>query len=154
MLIVLNTACSVPQQTYQASQLQSIPLELTTQRGNQQVFFDGDEIQFLLSLGSNAYIYLYHIDASNNLRQILPSKEQSSNYYSSGYFLTIPEYDDHYRFKVSRPFGEETMWAIASDQSTILDHRTLSIEEIKKKIRQASRLAYGEYELKFKTRER
>lgn len=153
-VILHVTACSVSSESQLASDLQSIPLELTTHLGDQQQFVEGDEIQFLLSLGRDAYIYMYYIDASNKVTQILPNMEQGNNHYLSGYFLTIPEYENHYRFTVNEPFGEEAVWVIASDRSIDIDGRGMSIEDIRKKIRQGSGQAYGEYDLKIITRKK
>ena len=57
------SACSVNDIIAEATDnnnLESIPLDLTTHLGDQQKFVDGDEIQFLLSLGQDAYIYMYY----------------------------------------------------------------------------------------------
>ncbi len=152
LLIPCFTACSVSPESPLTPGLDSIPVELTTQLGDQQVFFEGDEIQFLLSLGSDAYIYMYYIDASNNMLQILPSDRQIDNHYSSGYFLTIPEYEPHYRFMVREPFGEQTIWIFASDRWLDINGTDNSIKTIRQNIKQASKQAYGEYELKITTR--
>ena len=154
VLTLCFTACSVSLGPQPLSQLESIPLELTTHLGDQQIYFEGDEIQFLLSLGSEAYIYMYYINANGNILQLLPDNEQISNHYLPGYFLTIPEYDNHYRFTVSQPFGEQSIWVFASDRSIAMDIKNVSITAIKQKIKQASKKAYGEYELKIATREK
>ena len=122
--------------------------------GDQQQFVEGDEIQFLLSLGSNAFIYMYYVDAENNLKQILPNQNQGSNYYKTGYFLTIPEYDNGYRFIINKPFGEEFIWVFASDQLISLNKNDDSIVRIKGKIKQESRQAYGESVLKIISRKK
>ena len=69
-------------------------------------------------------------------------------------FLTIPEYDNLYRFTVKKPFGEETIWIFASDRSIALNDTTLSINEVKQKIKQSSTLAFGQYEFKMETHAR
>lgn len=134
--------------------LDPIPLELTTHLGDQQLFVEGDEIQLLLSIGQDAYVYMIYIDASDNITQILPNPNQRSHFYSAGYFLTIPEYENLYRFTISEPFGEETIWVFASDQSITLDQSLGDIESIKKKIKQSSMKTYGEYSLRITTREK
>ena len=80
LVAVLLAGCSVSNKNTAAdsAKLESIPLELTTHLGDQQQFVEGDEIQFLLSLGQDAYIYMYYTDAANKLTQILPSKNQQS----------------------------------------------------------------------------
>ena len=74
VLLLLATACSLSTQTHSSLALQTIPVELTTHLGDQQQFIDGDEIQFLLSLGSDAYIYMYYIDASIRLQKYCQMK--------------------------------------------------------------------------------
>lgn len=135
-----------------SKELVSIPLELTTHLGDQQQFIEGDEIQFLLSLGQDAYIYMLYLDASGAITQVLPNVNQQSHFYSAGYFLTIPEYENLYRFTISEPFGEESVWVIASDQSIPLDLSLDKIDSIKDVIKNASRQAYGEYALRITTR--
>lgn len=132
--------------------LRSIPLELTTHLGDQQAFSAGDEIQFLLSLGSDAYIYLYYVDAENHITQVLPSKNQPSNFYSAGYFLTIPEYENNYRFTISQPFGHESIWVFASDQLIPSVQSSDDIDDYRSQIKHQAKHAYGEYELKIITK--
>ena len=158
-LTLLLFGCSSLQKTDSLiSNLNSIPLELTTHLGDQQQFIEGDEIQFLLSLGSDAYIYMVYLDAKNNITQILPNKNQPGNFYFAGYFLTIPEYDNGYRFTISQPFGNESVWVFASDQlitQSSLDSSMLdSIEDYKKKLQKLSKKAYGEYELRIVTKKK
>lgn len=92
-----------------------IPLELTTHLGNPDTFRSGDEIQLLLSLGDDAYIYLYHETVSGELVQLLPSPKQSSSFYRAGYFLTVPEYEQGYRFVVEPPYGRHRFYLYASN---------------------------------------
>ncbi|MFV9616712.1 MAG: DUF4384 domain-containing protein, partial [Gammaproteobacteria bacterium] len=150
-LVFFLLSCSASHMDINSSELQNIPVELTTHLGYQQQFVEGDEIQFLLSLGSYAYIYMYYINAEDDLVQILPNQNQRSNYYSAGYFLTIPEYDNGYRFIINKPFGDEFIWIFASDQSITLNKNDNSIARIKEKIKQESKQAYGEYVLKITT---
>ena len=158
-LTLLLCGCSALHKTDSlASELHPIPLELTTHLGDQQQFIEGDEIQFLLSLGSDAYIYMVYLDAKNNITQILPNKNQPGNFYSAGYFLTIPEYVNGYRFIISQPFGDESVWVFASDQlitqSSLENNIASSIEGYKKELQKRSKKAYGEYELRIVTKKK
>lgn len=157
LLFVSITACNANHNvanTPTNTALESIPLSLTTHLGYQQNFIEGDELQFLMSLGQDAFIYMYYIDAKDDIKQILPSENQSSNYYSAGYFLTIPNYKKHYRFIIGEPYGDEEIWLLASDQSVILESYDRSIEVIRKKIKQGSTQYYGEYMLPINTQKR
>lgn len=137
-----------------SAELESIPLELTTHLGDQQQFVGGDEIQFLLSLGEDAYIYMYYVDATKNIRQILPNENQQTNFYAAGYFLTIPEYENLYRFTISEPFGDESIWVFASDKSITIKQSPASIESIKQLIKKSSEKAYGDYVFRITTRKK
>lgn len=144
--------------------LQPVALQLTTHLGDQQAFVAGDEIQFLLSLDRSAFIYMYYIDADNHISQILPNQNHQNNYYSAGYYQAVPASDIPYRFTINKPFGKETIWVIASDQSIRLETTynsignlkqiNASIDAIKAKIKQQSREVYGNYALKITTREK
>ncbi len=155
LLTLCIIGCSVANNTASTSssnELDSIPLELTTHLADQQQFVEGDEIQFLLSLGQDAYIYMFYLDAKGSITQILPNENQHSHFYSAGYFLTIPEYENHYRFTISEPFGEESIWIIASDRSITLPASADSLADIRRVIKHSSRQAYGEYVLSITTR--
>jgi len=144
--VLFLTACTIrDNKAIQTHELAAVPLELTTHLGGKREFIRGDEIQFLLSLGNDAYIYMYYIDAEKNITQILPNKSQRSNHYLAGYFLTIPEYNDDYRFLVREPFGEEKIWIVASDQSIDISASDKTIETIKQEIKEKSKREYGEY---------
>ncbi len=154
MLILCFHGCSTSNSagTSENTELTTIPLELTTHLGDQQLFIEGDEIQFLLSIGKDAYVYMIYIDASEKITQILPNPNQRSHFYSAGYFLTIPEYENLYRFTITEPFGKETIWVFASDQSITLDQSLRDIDEIRGSIKLSSQRAYGENELRITTR--
>jgi len=149
LITLLLAGCSTSDKSTMSDRVkpESIPLELTTHLGDQQQFVDGDEIQFLLSLGQAAYIYMYYIDAANKITQILPNENQRTNFYAAGYFLTIPEYENLYRFTISEPFGKESIWIFASDQSIMMKQSPGSIENIKQLIKKSSEKAFGEYVL-------
>ena len=147
------TGCNAMQNVTKSQQnnIETIPVELTTHLGYRQQFIEGEELQFLLSLGSDAYIYMFHIDTDGQLTQLLPDSRQQSNFYRAGYFITIPEYRDTYRFVVDHISGQEFIWVFASDQSTMLDKNTKDIMKIKTQIEQGARSAYGEYVFVFDT---
>jgi len=150
ILLYLSACTIIPVQP--ENTLQNIPLELTTHLGYQQSLVEGDEIQLLLSLGADAYIYMYYINSNGKLQTLLPSTEQVGHYYSAGYFLTIPNYKNAYRFIIKPPFGQSAIWVLASDQSVKLNNNENTIEMIKDKIKASSTNGYGEYVLNIKTK--
>jgi len=138
--------------TGKSQTLQTIPVELTTTVGHQQSFVEGEEIQFLLSLGDDAYVYMYHIDAAGKIYQILPSAQQNSHFYKQGFFLTIPNYEKLFRFIVSQPYGDATIYLFASDQSVLdINIDSTSISEIREHIISRS-VAFGEDKFSFSSR--
>ncbi len=154
LITLLLSGCSTNNKAAEISvnkKLDTISLELTTHLGDKQHFIEGDEIQFLLNISQDAYIYMYYVDAVKNITQILPSKYQQSNFYSTGYFQTIPEYENLYRFTIRKPFGKESIWVIASDQSVKLKQLPADMEELKQQIKNASKKAYGDYVLEITT---
>jgi len=152
LTLLAMSSCTAKEETSnQVKQLDDIPVELTTHLVDKQQFIRGDEIQFLLSLGSDAYIYMYHVDVDKKITQILPNINQQSNHYSAGYFLTIPEYKDGYRFLITEPFGEQNIWIFASDELIDIDTSNKKIETIKQKIKMSARSGFGEYVLKIIT---
>ena len=157
-IVNLSMVTSLLADTSSPSQsLDTIPVELTTTVGHQKTFVEGEEIQFLLSLGDDAYIDMYHIDATGNIEQILPSTQQSSHFYKKGFFLTIPNYEKVFRFIVSQPYGDETIYVFASDQSlrdinvdTNVESTTIS--DIRELIVSRSTAAFGEDSFSFTSR--
>jgi hypothetical protein len=159
-----ETPQSLNSHSLKSQKLQPVALQLTTHLGDQQEFVAGDEIQFLLSTDKNAFIYMYYIDADSNIIQIIPNQNQKNNYYSAGYYQPVPASEIPYRFTISKPFGEEVIWIIASDQSITIDFTTrpvgnfnqihASIDNIKKNIQQQSSQFYGDYSLKILTRKK
>jgi len=93
-----------------------IELDITTHLGDRQTFKQGDVISFMVSLDKNAYLSLIYQDASGDLIQILPNKLSSHHFYKAGLFLAIPNSEQPFRFTVSPPYGEETLWGFASSK--------------------------------------
>ena len=150
-LSIVTTILADGSSPYQS--LSTIPVELTTTVGHQQSFVEGEEIQFLLSLGDDAYIYMYHVDAEGKINPILPSVQQRSHFYKKGFFLTIPNYENLFRFIVSKPFGDATIHVFASDQSLLdINIDSTSISEIREDIISRSTAAFGEDKFSFTSR--
>jgi hypothetical protein len=154
VLLVASSAAS-------AEKLQDIKLEITTYLGDAQTFVEGDDIAFMLSLDHPAYVYLYYQDAAHNLIQILPNREQTDNHYAAGLFIPVPDPKAGFKFIVQPPFGEERLWAFASDKALKLQTdrslpngmawMTQGIEAIRQQIRQQSTAIFGQDVLTMKT---
>lgn len=91
-----------------------IQVEITTHLGDGQSFVAGDTIAFFLSLDTDAHIVAVYKDAHHRRVQIIPNRNQKSDYYRSGIFHPIPGKDAPFRFLVTEPFGMETLCVFAS----------------------------------------
>ena len=100
----------------------TIDIEVTTHLGDKQIFQRGDVISFLISLDREAFVLMIYEDAEHNIVQIIPNRYRQNNRYKTGLFMSVPNRDEPFEFVVSPPFGKETIWVFASDQSfPILD---------------------------------
>lgn len=114
------------QQTATAREPAPVAVEITTHLGDQQTFFDGDVISFLLSLDRDCYVYLFYLDAGANVIQIFPNQQSGSHFYEKGFYMPIPPVQSGFEFKIKSPFGHEALFAFASDNAKVkLDGRLL-----------------------------
>jgi hypothetical protein len=95
----------------------TIGIEVTTHLGDKQTFQKGDVISFLISLDRDAYVLMIYEDAEHNLLQIIPNRYRQINRYDTGLFISVSNRDEPFEFVVSPPFGKETVWVFASEQS-------------------------------------
>lgn len=146
----------------QSSAVQPIILDITTHLGDNQTFMEGDTISFYISLDSDAYLLLIYENASNQLVQIIPNTSKKSNFYKAGLFINIPGKSDDFYFKVQAPFGDEILWAFASDSqfpeikgnklSNGLKQLGMDIFTIKSEIFKQNISEFGEAKLLFRTK--
>lgn len=158
LLIQSNTYGETAAKTQKAKLIQ---LEVTTHLGDNQTFREGDSLSFYVTLDTDAYLLLIYETASDQLIQIIPNANKKSNFYKSGFFISIPEKGDKFQFKIEAPFGQETLWAFASDTPFYeIKGKTLSnglrlletdMLTIKENLTKQSKSAFGEAKLQFKT---
>jgi hypothetical protein len=111
LLASTNSALAEPQQ---------VDIRITTHLGDQQSFVDGDRVSFLLSLDSDAYVYLFYRDAAANLLQLLPNERMVDHFFSAGLFMPVPAAQQKFQFTVQPPYGDEFIYAIASDNDALV----------------------------------
>ncbi len=143
----------LPPSNLVAGQLEDIEVSITTHLGDRQSFVGGDVISFLLTLDSDAYIYLFYEDADANILLIYPNQQSASHLYKKGFFMPLPPLEQNFQFKIQAPFGEEALFVFASDNARIsLPGRKLknglsliesSISEIETSIRRQSIDRFG-----------
>jgi len=99
----------------QASKRRKITITITTHLGDHQTFREGDEVSFLLNLDRDAYVLLIYETAAGDLVQIVPNRHEPQAFYPAGLFMPLPDRTAPFRFKIEAPFGEEKIWAFATD---------------------------------------
>jgi hypothetical protein len=94
-------------------------LAITTHLGDAQSFQEGDIVSFYISLAKDAYLTVIYQDAGNRLRLLIPNAYFPNNFYKAGLFIPIPNEQNPFQFRVTAPFGQETLWVFASDQTFV-----------------------------------
>ncbi len=145
------------------NRLKPIKVDVTTHLGDKQTFLKGDSISFLLSLDADAYLLAIYEDASGSLTQIIPNKQFSKTFYKAGLFITLPDENAAFNFKVQAPFGKETLWVYASDvplpeiEGRHLENGLKQLEQdiisIKRLILNHKQTAFGETSLEIHTKD-
>lgn len=96
---------------------ENINIEITSHLGDEKEFFQGDQINFLISMDKDAYLLLVYQTSQNQLIQLYPNRHMPNKKYKAGVYFQIP--DDHtpYQFEITPPYGRETVWIFASSTS-------------------------------------
>lgn len=81
---------------------------------NQQVFFEGDHIKFIVSAERDCYVTLITVDSAGTMSLLLPNKWQKSAFVRAGKELAIPSKSMGFRFPIKPPHGETIVKAIAT----------------------------------------
>ena len=98
-----------------AGEPRQIDVRITSHLGDQQKFVAGDHLSFLLSLERDSYVYLFYRDAAGNLLQLLPNARMQDHFFNKGLFMPVPSAQQSFQFTVQPPYGDEIMYAVASD---------------------------------------
>lgn len=147
-----------------AGTLKPLQLEITTHLGDAQRFLKGDRIHFMISLDKDAYVTLFYQDASDQIVQLLPNPHHPENFFKSGLFIPYPAQNTNFDFTVQPPFGEDRVWAFASDTAVTsfnghtlengLARISMSIDQIRSILKQHSKEFYDEARLVINTSEK
>lgn len=156
-LSYLNTSLADPVE----QSLQTINLELTTHLGDNQHFQQGDQISFMLSIDTAAYVYLFYRSSDSSIVQLIPNARQANHLYQPGFFIPVPDQNAEFEFTAQPPFGEDKVWVFATDKPVAelygksLDSglmlMTLNIHQIRSAIKRQSSKVYGESSLRIFT---
>lgn len=135
-------------------QTKPIAIDITTHLGNVQQFQEGDDLAFLVSLDTDAYLLVIYETVQGELIQLLPNKVLSNSFYKAGLFINLPEPGAGFVFKILPPFGKETLWVFAADVMLPelaghyledgLKKLTVDITTVRERLARVTKSAYGE----------
>lgn len=163
LLLTLLMALSLaPVGAAQSAEPAAVGLRLGTQLGDGGEFVEGDRVNWLLSLDGAAHVYLFYRDAEGGVWQLLPNARLPDHFFGAGLFQPLPGDGEALRFVIRPPFGEEAVFAFASERGDLSFPRTraggellrlaIDIDGIDQQIRAASREIFDAAVLKLSTR--
>lgn len=162
LLLLLYPQARAGEESLTVVSRNNIQVEITTHLGDRQTFQEGDIISFFLSLDRDAFVIAIYEDASHHRIQIIPNAKQEDNFYAAGLFIPLPGHGAQFRFKVSAPFGRETLWVFASETPiSQLEGETLenglkllqgNMAALKSQISSEAQTAFGESHLSIFTK--
>lgn len=136
---LLLFSATLPASDETGNKVRAIPLELTASYMNNAELQAGTQVQFLVSLGDDAYLYMFMVMPDGSVNKILPDPKQADHFYRVGYFQTIPEYDDSsFRFVYSREMNNTEVFVFASDKKIIVDPPYADINAVRTSILSSS----------------
>lgn len=93
-----------------------LQVNITTQMGKNGLFLEGDGVQFLVNLNRSAYLVLILEDANAQMTKLYPVDTDSSEVRKSPAASYVSFPSDNMYYRVTPPFGSESVWAIASSK--------------------------------------
>jgi len=92
-------------------------VKLNTTKGDRfQVYRAGEKVQFLIQVAKPLYVYLYGINAKNEVNQLYPGPGQQEEPLASGRIHTVPGERDSWEIVVEPPFGTDVVKLFASER--------------------------------------
>jgi len=122
----IPTSSPVPQTIGEAQGISKdgLRVDLTTTRGEGRAFYsEGERIRFVLRLNRRARVYLFDLDPQGNATLLYPVDEtgglargdRCGTLPQPGNPIILPEDGCSYDLVVTRPFGRDTVWAVAAE---------------------------------------
>jgi len=93
-----------------------ISLEITTDRGLNPAYFDGEELQIRFFSNQDVYIKIFHISVHNEVTKIFPNPFHQHAKIPGNTLLQIPGSDYPFKFRLHEPFGREYIKVLASTE--------------------------------------
>lgn len=94
-------------------------VELSTDKGQKPVYYDGEYLRFVVRPNLQAQVYLFNINSEGDATLLFPIDEKGllnsgGGLVEAGKSLVLPGDGMSYKLKVGPPFGLETIWAVAA----------------------------------------
>jgi hypothetical protein len=133
---------AAPEAPSDTAERTDFPLTLTT---NQPQYSENDLMTVTVQAARDCYLRLYVINAEQQVQQLFPNKWQPDNFIKAGQPVQIPGPGAKFRLRMSKPFGVETLKAVASTEQfsdlknldwqgkTFLDFGAMKLAEIDKR---------------------
>lgn len=100
-----------------AGQASQQAVKLNTTKGDRyQVYRAGEKVQFLMQVAKPLYVYLFGINAKNEVSQLYPGPGQQPAPLQAGRLHTVPGDRDSWEIVVEPPFGTDLVKLFAADR--------------------------------------
>ena len=100
----------------------SVRVDRDTTGNNNPTYRVGENIRISTTVNRDAYVYLFNVDASGEVSQILPNRfESGANFVKANTTKVFPAADDKFTFTVDGPIGLNKVLAVASLTQLNLD---------------------------------
>lgn len=94
----------------------SVSLSLN-RAGTAPSYRPGESIAITVSTNRDAYIYLYSVEATGAIQRIAPNTFENNHILlRGGTSRRFPEANSPYQFTISPPYGQASVFAVASEQ--------------------------------------
>lgn len=92
-------------------------IRVTTDRGENGAYFEGDRLHAVVEVDRDCYLRLYHISWSERaLTLIFPNRSELNSFLPAGSRRQIPDDRNGAVFEVAKPYGVDAIVAVASTQ--------------------------------------
>lgn len=100
-----------------AGQASQQVVKLNTTKGDRyQIYRAGEKVQFLMQVTRPLYVYLFGINAKNEVSQLYPGPGQQQAPLQAGRLHTVPADHDSWEIVVEPPFGTDVVKLFATER--------------------------------------
>ncbi len=104
-----------------AGQASQQVVKLNTTKGDRyQIYRAGEKVQFLIQVARPLYVYLFGINAKNEVSQLYPGPGQQQVPLQAGLLHTVPGDRDSWEIVVEPPFGTDVVKLFATERPLLV----------------------------------